>query len=109
MMVKILDKEVPIELILNYITVLWTYQHDDERSRAHDAIFNYMGVNRWKQDTWEPQNTNYFDVIDNIVCEAFCCCGVSVDRNNVCMGRCGTKLTMKMSLFNAVEYCKKLG
>ncbi len=99
--VMILDKLVPFELIEKYIRVLWTYTEDFQRGNAHDAIFDYLKVDRFSDEGYK-----YVNEIDNIICDAFCCCGLSVNRNNECIGKCGTKLTMQMSLFNAKEYCK---
>jgi hypothetical protein len=100
--VKILDKRIPYEFLRNYIMTLWTYKQDHERCKAHDKIFDYLDVDRFAEE-----NHKYFEAIDTIVCYAFVCCGLSVDRNNVCKGKCGQKLTMQMSLFYMDEYLNK--
>lgn len=102
--VKILDKKVPFELIRKYIMVLWTYTQDHQRGKAHEAIFDYMQVDRWNEN-----GELYVSEIDHIICYAYVCCGLSVNRNNECIGKCGTKMTMQMCLFNAEEYCKRKG
>jgi len=85
--VLIIDKVVPFELIRNYVILLWNYKDDDERGRAHDKIFEYMEVDRHEHDEDSFYN-KYAKAVGYIICEAFCCCGLSVNRYNVCIGKC---------------------
>lgn len=103
--VKILDKKVPWELIENYITVLWHYDNDRDRGHAHDAIFEYMDVNRYTP-TDDTFHNKYADKLDDIICFAFVCCGQTVMRDNTCRGECGEKLTVEKSLINTKHYIR---
>jgi len=99
--VKVLDKKLSFTLLRNYVMVLWNYTNDEERFRAHNALFEYIGINRF-DDT--QNHHKYHNVIDTMVSYAFVCCGLTVNRKNQCRGKCGLTLTMQRSLFNMEEY-----
>jgi hypothetical protein len=108
--VKLLDKVFPYELLEDYILTLWDYKHDWERQKAHDKIFNYIGVIRRGPGSIDDEGNDvsepYFDKLDRIVSEAFVCCGQTVMRNNVCRGECGEELTIPKSIQHLRKYLK---
>ena len=74
--VKVLDKKLAYELLESYIGVLWTYKRDEERGRAHTKLFEYIGVKRYGDEYDEEGDLisdKYTDVLDDFVCEAYCC------------------------------------
>src|ERR1017187_5490922 len=93
--VIIYDKKVPYELVYKYLLTLWTYTEDRVRGKTHDAIFDYLKVERWGEDE-DKKVQKYFDALDTIICYAYVCCGLSVTRDNLCR-KCETILTLSLS------------